>query len=210
MVALSDPEQAPTWARSRKYQSEVLGPAAIEHRVATALGPANIHNVIVARAPDLRNGVGRTAWLAAVMSVARNAPVVLCHAASAAVAEADVAELIEREGLRPGTVTVLADYGSIGQNLVEIEGEEEARPNATAPAVGPAAKPSTGDSTAPSAAPVKIHYSVKTEPCIPRDFQKLVTLGVGRIPLESLADASVLFARGLLRERLLAGSRRGC
>ena len=186
VVALSDPGKAPPWTRSRKYQSEVLGPAAIMHRVATALGASNIHNVIVARAPDGDGTVGRTAWLAPVMSVGRGAPVVLCHSASAAVAEADVADLIQREGLRPGTVTVLADYGSIGQNLVEIEGEDEPRPGGAA-----------------TAGPVKIHYTVKTEPCIPRDVQKLATVGVGRIPLESAADASVLFARGLLREQIL-------
>jgi hypothetical protein len=48
-------------------------------------------------------------------------------------------------------------------------------------------------------------YAVRTEPFVPTQPEQLATLGVGRIPLESRADASVLFARGLLRERLLAG-----
>ena len=39
---------------------------------------------------------------------------------------------------------------------------------------------------------------------MPTQPDQLATLGVGRIPLESLGDASVFFARGLLRERLLA------
>ena len=34
---------------------------------------------------------------------------------------------------------------------------------------------------------------------MPAGMQQVAALGVGRIPLESLADASVLFARGLLR-----------
>ena len=39
---------------------------------------------------------------------------------------------------------------------------------------------------------------------MPTQPDQLATLGVGRIPLESLGDASVFFVRGLLRERLLA------
>ena len=39
---------------------------------------------------------------------------------------------------------------------------------------------------------------------MPGDLQHVVPMGVGRLPLESAADVSVLFARGLARERLLA------
>ena len=39
---------------------------------------------------------------------------------------------------------------------------------------------------------------------MPTQADALATLGVGRIPLESLGDSSVFFVRGLLRERLLA------
>ena len=39
---------------------------------------------------------------------------------------------------------------------------------------------------------------------MPTQPEQLATLGVGRIPLESLGDASVFFVRGLLRERLFA------
>ena len=39
---------------------------------------------------------------------------------------------------------------------------------------------------------------------MPTQPQRLAALGVGRIPLESLCDASVFFDRGLLREKLLA------
>lgn len=205
LVAVSNPAQSPPWTHSRKYKSEIVGPQAMQHRLATVLGPKNIRNIVVARAPDRTNAASRTAWLAPWIGVARGSLVVLSHSSSAAVAEADVGQLIDREGLCPQTITILADYGVIGLNLVEIDVEEtQPRPAEAAPATpaaAPAPSPAVGS---PPVAPTKIHYTVKTEPCIPRDDQKVVGLGVGRIPLESLADASVLFARGLVRERLQA------
>ncbi len=126
--------------------------------------------------PDRAAGAGRSAWLGPYLAAARVLPLVLCRSQSAAEAEAAVAQLVGHEGLRPRTVTVLADYGSIGCNLVELE-----------------------------APPPQGHYEVRTEPCVPVRAQQTAAVGVGRIPLESLADASVLVARGLLRDRLLAG-----
>ncbi len=46
---------------------------------------------------------------------------------------------------------------------------------------------------------------MNTEPFVPTQLGAVGSFGVGRIPLQSLADASVLFARGLLRERLADG-----
>ena len=200
LVSVSDPAGAPAWARGRKYKSEILGPEAIQHRLIAAYGVEKIRNVVVARAPDRGGVAGRSAWLAPYMSFAHGSAVVLSHSGVAAVTEADVAQLVQREGLRPRTVTLLADYGSIGLNIVEIDADDEP--------VRPAAPPAPAAST-PAPAPVaplpaKMHYTVKTEPFIPRTVQQLAEYGVGRIPLESLADASVLFARGLLRDRLLA------
>ena len=43
---------------------------------------------------------------------------------------------------------------------------------------------------------------MNTEPFVPTQLGAVGSFGVGRIPLQSLADASVLFARGLLRDRL--------
>jgi hypothetical protein len=200
-VAVSDRDRAPAWAGEPplRFTAEVLGPRQLQHELVAALGASAVRNVVVARLPEGPNGVGRTAWLAPVVSVARGSPVVLAHAASPAVAEADAAELIRREGLRLRTVLVLADYASLGQHTVEIEtgwkhGET---------AVGSTKPPAAAQGPVPPPPPT--HYEVKTEPFIPRDLAKVVPLGVGRIPLESAADASVLFARGLLRERLLAG-----
>ena len=119
-------------------------------------------------------------------------------------AEADAWELMRRESLQPRTATILADYASIAYRYVEVDpngGEEDEEPPAATsqPAVsgGTAALPS-----APPAPPQ--HYTVRTEPFVPTGPDQLATLGVGRIPLESLGDASAFFVRGLVRERLSA------
>ena len=147
-----------------------------------ALGAKDIRTIVVARAPEKRAAVGSTAWLAPYWGLVRGAPVVLIHAASAAVAEADVGRLVRRHGLQPRTITVLADYDSIGDNFVEIESDAAPLPS--------------GDG-APAAAAGK--YQLNTEPFVPTDASKPASFGVGRIPLQSLGDASVLFARGLVR-----------
>ena len=113
---------------------------------------------------------------------------VLIHAASAAVAEADVGRLVRRHGLQPRTITVLADYDSIGDNFVEIESDAAPLP--------------PGDGAFAAAAG---KYQLNTEPFVPTDASKPASFGVGRIPLQSLGDASVLFARGLVRQRMAEG-----
>jgi hypothetical protein len=193
-IAACDAERLPAWARepSPTVATAVLDRRKLQHKLAAALGARAVRNLVVARVPEGPNGAGRTAWLAPLVSVARGSLLVLARAASPAVAEADAAELVRHENLRPKTVLVLADYASLGQHTLEIETGWTQEPAAA------------GDDAQPQPAP-PTHYEVKTEPFIPRDLSKVVPLGVGRIPLESLADASVLFARGLLRERLLAG-----
>ncbi|MGA2034304.1 MAG: hypothetical protein ABSG68_18820 [Thermoguttaceae bacterium] len=195
LLAVTDPEMAPHWAAGPRYALDVLGPRDLERRLIEAWGARNVRNIILARLPDERSGVGATAWLAPYMSLTRRAPIVLSHSASAAVAETDIADLVGRAGLQPRTVTVLADYGSLGQNVVDIEAEESLVNQAPA-----------GAAAATSADLARAHekYKVRTEPCVPTDLANVAAVGVGRIPLESLADASVLFCRGLLRERRLA------
>jgi hypothetical protein len=245
LVAASDPKRPPAWAEkwrptprgtgvpgsavdgdrsqaSFPCKIQVLGPAELQSRLIGAIGPHNVRNIVMARVPDAKGATGRTAWLAAYVSAARRAPVVLAHSSIAAVAEADVQKVIERHQLRPRNITVLADYGAIGQNLVELE-LDESRPAAKDAAAKPETEPGNhGQAGNPSntdnrqaGGPIQVNpppagsvpptrQMVRTEPCVPRDPRKLAEYGVGRIPLESLADTSVLFARGLLRERLLA------
>jgi len=210
-IAVSDPARAPAWAFGPAITTEVLGPQQLQHELVAALGARAVRSLVVARLPEGRGAAGGTAWLAPVVSVARRSPVILAHAASPAVVEGDAAELIQREGLCPRTVLVLADYASIGQHTTEIEtgwataGEAAAAPVVAPPAAAPAGDVTPGPAQKPAPRPLPAYYEVQTEPFIPRDFAGVVPMGVGRIPLESAADASVLFARGLVRERLLAG-----
>ena len=178
--------------------------------------------MVVARAPDDRAEVGRTAWLAPYLSSARGAAVVLTHAQGAAVAEADVRQLIRRESLQPRTVTILADYASIGYRHTQARPGRRGRGPATSrprchcrsrryplEPLLPAEllrSPAEPPPLAGAAAAPPPHYTVRTEPFVPTQPDQLATLGVGRIPLESLGDASVFFVRGLLRERLFAPS----
>ena len=216
-----------------KSPPQILPPQALQHRLIAALGADKVRNVVVARAPDDRAEVGHTAWLAPYLSFARGAPVVLTHAQGAAVAEADVQELIRRESLQPRTVTILADYASIGYRYVELDpstsGEE--RPRGAARLAARGSRPLSAGrlpqvmpaerlgprrfrrnrrrAGGPPAPPP--HYTVRTEPFVPSEPDQLATLGVGRIPL---GVAGRLL--GFLRPRAACASgcwpiaRRGC
>jgi hypothetical protein len=218
-VAVSDAKKAPRWIEQSAIASEVLPPSALEHRLVELLGREKIRNVVVARVPDDRAEVGHTAWLAPYVSFAHGAAVVLVHANATTVAEADVRELIARESLRLQTVTVLADYTSIGYRSVEVDPNHSedwpqasadvsqqatavATSSGTSVATPPQPAAAGGTAAAPPAPPP--HYTVRTEPFVPTEPEQLSEFGVGRLPLESISDTSVLFARGLLRERLLA------
>jgi hypothetical protein len=135
--------------------------------------------------------------------------VVLTHAQGPIVAETDVQELLARESIQPQTVTILADYASIGYRNIELE---RPPPPAPAPVIsagsGEVSAGTTGVSggtsvVAPPPAPPE-PYIVRTEPFVTTQSDQPATFGVGRIPLESLGDASVFYVRGLLRERLFA------
>ena len=207
LVAVSDPKNVPTWIAQSEIPSEVLPPHALEHRLIGALGRNKVRNVVVTRAPDSRADVGQTAWLAPYISLSRGAPVVVVRAHAAGVAEADVRQLIERESLHLRTVTLLGDYTSIGFRNVEVDpngGEEEPSPAVSNPPPEASPQAATTGGTAAAAPAAPPHYTVRTEPFVPTQPGQLAEFGVGRLPLESLSDTSVMFVRGLLRERLLA------
>jgi hypothetical protein len=233
LVAVSDPTRSPQWIRRQEVTAVILRPEDLRHRLVAALGADKIRNVVVARDVDVRAGVGHSAWLAPYASLARGAAVVLTHAPSPSVAEADAKELIMREGLQPRTITIMADYASIGYRNVELDPPAAILPPAAAPvisgtagltggtashadvpsAVGVCPVPNSGNlsggsisggAVAAPAPPPPQPYIVRTEPFVTTQSDQLAELGVGRIPLESLSEASVFFARGLLRERLLA------
>ena len=170
----------------------------------TALGADKIHNVIVARVPDARADAGKSAWLAPYASVARGAAVVLTHAPGEAVAEADVWELIRGTSIQPRTVTLLADYASIGCRSVEPRGGRSGRWAGRAAPVEPG-RPVLGVAavSAATASPAPLHRSHGTVPADPVRSQ-LGPIRRGPHTLESPGDASVFYARGLLRGALLA------
>ncbi len=199
LVAVSDVKTAPHWLASVGAAYEILPPRLLMRRVIAAMGADKIRNVVVARAPDARASVGNSAWLAPYASFARGAAVVLTHGPGAAVAESDVRELIRDNSIQPRTVTLLADYASIGCRSVELDVVNQAVGRERPPVAEPPVVPGSPAARAPPAP-----YVVRTEPFLPIQPNCLAPFGVGRIPLDSLGDASVFFARGLLRERLLA------
>ena len=106
------------------------------------------------------------------------------------------------------TVTILADYASIGNGVAEIDAEDVPGTDKATPAPKPAPPAAVAPAGGADAAP-PVPRRRRITPSRPnrsflRDVRKLATVGVGRIPLESLADASVLFARGLV-SRAAAG-----
>ncbi len=196
LLAVSDPQRAPRWVRRPDDRVQVLARREIQDRLIARLGADAIRTIVLARAPDQAVCAGGTAWLAPYVCMARGAPLVLCHSDVAAEAEADVAAFMDHYHLHPRSITILADYASIGTDLVEIDA-----PAAEPPRASHAAPPDGGVAT-PDA---KKRYRVGREPCVPADPRQAIAQGVGRIPSESLAEASLLFARGLVRQRLAAG-----
>jgi hypothetical protein len=99
---------------SLRQKVEFLDSPSISKRLIELLGAANIHNLILARVPEAKTGEGIQSWMAPYLSLMRGAPVVLCSSSDATAAEEQVTELMTRYSLRPRTVTILADYDSLG------------------------------------------------------------------------------------------------
>jgi hypothetical protein len=206
LLAGSDSAGQPAWAGGLKQQVVVLAHEELPQRLIAALGAAKVRTVVVARVPDEVEGVGATAWLAPYVSLARGGPVVLCRSPTADETEARVARLIGQQEIRPRSVTIVADYCSIGTNTVTVgearcatASSEVVQQGLQASSGTPAAKQADDEGNPP--------YEVETEPCVPTRFGQVAGMSVGRIPFGSLEAAAVLFARGLLRPRLVAGQR---
>jgi hypothetical protein len=199
LLPSSQPALLPSWIARLGPKTEILDEAEVQRRIITELrrvpcprsswacdrhghedvAMPPVRNIVVVRVPEGKT-TGQTAWLAPYVSAVRSAPVVLCRSPGAADTEAKVRALVDRNHLRPHTLTILADYRSIGTSAVAIDpGDDLSGPEG----------------------------EVGVEPCMPKSLAETAPFGVGRIPLTSLEDASVFFARGLARERLLAGQR---
>jgi hypothetical protein len=198
LAVVSDPVRLPRWADGKDRRVRIVTAREAQDEVLGRLGPQNVRTVVLARVPDQSLCVGQTAWLAPYLGLVRGAPLVLCRSASAKTAEEQVVELIDRHELKPQTATILADYASIDTQTIEIDGgpQSPARAGASVRGGGPA--------RAAAADEARKKYLVAAEPCTAKGPQQPVVLGVGRIPLPSLAGASVMFARGLVRQAMLS------
>ena len=85
---------------------------ALVDRTVGLIGVKNIRNIILTRAPS--PFAGASSWIAPYLSVMRRAPVEVSASEAASEAEAQFTALVDRHDLRPATVTILADYESIG------------------------------------------------------------------------------------------------
>ena len=167
-----------SWPASIPAAVERLDPEAVQRRLLAGANRAAATTIVVARIPDEKHGVGKTAWLAPYMGLVRGAPLVLCDSPSAEEVERAVGRLVRDDGLQPRSVTILADDHSIGTHPIRVPSDDD---------------------------PNEARYKVRTEPCMPMTFEQLVSVGVGRIPFASLQEASALYVRGLARARLLVG-----
>jgi len=142
------------------------------------LQPGGPPTIVLARRPDARSAVGATSWLAPYVSLARRGMPVVVESAKPAVVEEVIGATVRRLSLRSRTLTIVADYRSIGLRTVRLgdDDRDESR------------------------------YQVNVEPCLGDFGDRLVELGVGRLPVAGLEGASLMFAAGLLREHVLAGA----
>ena len=168
------------WPDSTPATVERLDPGELPWQIIGDAHTSYPGTIVVARIPDETDGAGNTAWLAPYVSLVRGAPLVLCDSPSADEVERSVAKLIREHGLQSRSVTILADYRSIGTHPIPVASDDD---------------------------PAEARYTVHAEPCMPKSFERLVSVGVGRIPLSSLQEASTFYLRGLARERLLAAKR---
>ncbi len=113
-VVTADENRQALWAEKIGDGGTVLDAAAVNRLVLQHIGTGNVRSVILARVPTDWPPAGATSWLAAYWSLVRRAPVVLCDSADGRHAEQRVAALLKTHALKPRSVTILADYNSIG------------------------------------------------------------------------------------------------
>ena len=170
--------EPPAWTRHISPEVQILDHGDAQEAIIRTLGPRNVRNVIVARAPNGPAEVARASWLAPYLSYVRKSAIVVASSHQPKIVENEVAAVVSAHKLRPRTVTILADHGAIGVHiaLTALRPEE---------------------------------YPVDTEPCSRAGDGGAAAYGVGRIPFQDAARASLMIARGLSRERPAAGAAGG-
>lgn len=165
--------------QSPAVRVEALTLPEVESKIVETIGRERIRNVVVARVPDARRNVGATAWLAPYWSAVRGSAVWLTGSGLAEKTETQCGDWLREHRLQPKTITLLADYESIGTHREKVAIEK-------------------GEDSEIS----RIHV----EPFMPTSADEAARFGVGRIPLRSLGAASAFFARGIVRDRLIVAA----
>lgn len=125
LFTISDVRPNPSFLDSLNQEIDILDIPSIQKRLVKQIGDANVQNLILFRVPSELTGDGTTSWLAPYLSLMRGAPVVPCYSPDPLAAEENTKRLIEVCLLKPRTVTILADYDSIGVIMFSEATESE-------------------------------------------------------------------------------------
>ncbi|MBN1671977.1 MAG: hypothetical protein JXR37_13140 [Kiritimatiellae bacterium] len=174
---------APGWRHAVSAPVDLITPEQAGGMLIEAVGAGRVRNVIVTRLPGSGDAPCPTAWLAPYLSLARAAPVVLTDSGEASIAEQRVRQFIARHGLKPRSITVLADETGIGLTHVQLAGPS----SPGLPAID------TSEEMLPSV------FAFYAEPFTMAGDGEALPWAVGRIPFQTLAEASRLVARSLAR-----------
>ena len=104
----------PDWVHRLPQEVRILHRSDAQVALVATLGPRNLRNVIVVRAPEGPAAVARACWLAPYLSYARKSVIVVATSRDPVTIEREVDAFVIACKLRPRTVTILADYDAIG------------------------------------------------------------------------------------------------
>ena len=104
---------APAWVQRLPQEVRILHRSDAQAALVATLGPQNLRNVIVVRAPEGPAAVARACWLAPYLSYARKSAIVVATSRDPVTIEREVDAFVIAHKLRPRTVTILADYDAI-------------------------------------------------------------------------------------------------
>ena len=122
VVVVSRKNHLPVWAVHLEQKKEILDIFAVQYRLIEKLGAQNIQNIILTRIPATWSSEGQASWLAPYLSLVRKSSIILVNSSDPEEAEEKVGEYIENYGLKPRSLTILADYDSIG--MIQIQDHE--------------------------------------------------------------------------------------
>ncbi len=127
-IWLNTPAQVTKWKTklAKELPENSLSTGVVtDNQIVQSIGKKNILNIILTRTPSKEPQIGKTAWLAPYLSFARKAPVVFSRSEDPKKAEEKVFKFIHRHRIKPRSLTILADYNSIGESEVIIPSKEE-------------------------------------------------------------------------------------